>query len=124
MVLWLSSLVFTLVAAVGAQDDARPPAQLPPQDDVETMRPGFDPLHPIPQRPLSNAPLRLSSNNLFHALFGFLPLEGAETLDEGRFEVGLEAQWSTGKLDISTADYFLHYDATRAEAALSARIGL
>src|ERR1043165_5011560 len=122
--LWLSSLALACASVQSPQDDGRAPVKLPPQQDVDTMKPGFDPLHPAPQRPLSPPPLRLSSDTLFHALFGFLPLEGAETLDEGRFEIGLYEQLSSGKLDITTTDYFFHYDATRFESTLVARLGL
>jgi hypothetical protein len=68
--------------------------------------------------------MRISSNNIFHSLFGFLPVESAETLEEGRVNVGLEMQTSSGKLDVSTADYFFHYDATLVETALAARVGI
>jgi hypothetical protein len=124
MMLWLSSLALALAAAQNPQDEGRPPVQLPPREDVDSMRPGFDPLHPVPQRPLGATPLRLSSNNLFHALFGFLPLESAETLEEGRFEIGLQEQISTGQLDVASSDYFFHYDATRAETSLILRLGI
>lgn len=124
MALWFSSLVLAMAAAACPQQDGKAPVKLPPQEDVDAMRPGFDPLHPVPQRPLSPAPLRISSNNLFQSLFGYLPVESADTLDDGRFEVGLEMQTSSGKLNVSTPDYFFHYDATLVETALAARMGL
>lgn len=95
----------------------------PSVEDLERLRPGFDPLHLVRQRPLSRAPMRVSSNNLLHALFGFLPLESAETLEEGRLDVGLFEDISSGSLEIITADWFFRYDATLLESNLVARAG-
>jgi len=123
-----------LLALMFAVAQEKPPAEQeeqqtvpvepwPPSQDLRGLRPGFDPLHPVTPRPLDRGPLRISSNSLFHGLFGLLPMESAETLEEGRFEIGVTEDFSSGKLDVTTSDYFLRYDALLVETNLVARAG-
>ncbi len=111
-------------AAKSVQEDPIPVERRPQEQDLERMRPGFDPLHVVPPRPLDGGPLRVSSNSLFHNLFGFLPLEPAGTIEEGRLDVEIRQDYSTGEIEVLTPDYLFRYDATLMETNLVARLGL
>jgi|GEM_PF-3223558 len=84
----------------------------------------FSVLHLVPPKPLYRSPARISSNNLLQALFGFLPLESARTLEEWRLDVGVTEDISSGSLDVVTDEYFFHYDATLFETNIELRLGL
>lgn len=128
---WAASLILAAVPPGDSQEgpDADPNEpritveQWPPQEDLRELEPGFDPLHPVPPRPLDRTPLRISSNNLLHGLFGLLTLESAETIEEGRFDVGVYEDFSSGKLDVVNPDYFFRYEASLLETNLVARVG-
>jgi len=82
-------------------------------------------LYLVPQRPLEPDPLRISNNNLFHAMFGFLPMESARVPEEWRLDVGIFTDISSGKLSITESPGFLfRYDATLLEVNLDSRLSI
>lgn len=123
------ALLATLLPAQEGPPAPQGPERIPvekiePRQDLETQRPGGDLFHLVPQRPLPRTPLSASSESFLHALFGFLPLESALPLEDGRIDVALRESVSSGRLAITTTDYFFRYDALLAETAFDVRFGL
>jgi hypothetical protein len=116
-------LILATLLSMCAQDDGIPVQDEPSRQRIEDLESGVDFLHLVPQRPLPDVPLTIGSNHLFHALFGFLPMESAETLEEDRWMVSIREDLSSGSFEHTSPDQFLRYDALLVETTLEVRAG-
>ncbi|MBI2930418.1 MAG: hypothetical protein HYY16_02100 [Planctomycetes bacterium] len=128
-ILALAASLFLMLSPAAAfaaqtQEDKLPVEKWPPDDGPDELRPGWDLFHLVPQQPLPRSPFRISSNNLLHAMFGFLPMESAHIMEEGRMDVVLNEDISYGKLQVVTPDIFFRYDAMLLETNFELRAGL
>jgi hypothetical protein len=105
-----------------AQDEEELPVEIPEFiKDPEEMEKGFNILYPLPQGLIPTKPLRVAGANLFHMMFGFVPMEQAEVMEFGRLSFDYRTNFYSGKFDYTSSDYFIRYDADFLENRFEVR---